>query len=77
MTNSPLSPYLIAGLGAYHVSCTGGTTCGTATRFGWNAGAGSKIAALGFKWFVEARYNRVSTTSGNFSYVPVTLGLIL
>src|SRR5215203_2086967 len=38
MVNSPISPYIIAGAGAYHLSCTGSTDCGSETRFGWNAG---------------------------------------
>lgn len=74
MTNSPLSPYLSAGAGAYRLDCSG-AGCASSTRFGWNAGAGMKIAALGAKWFVEARYHSVNVAAGSYRFVPVTLGL--
>ena len=75
MTNSPLSPYLITGLGAYRFDCTGDISCGGTTRFGWNAGLGSKIAALGLKWFVESRFHAVDADAGSVRFVPITLGL--
>ncbi len=75
MTNSPLSPYLITGLGAYHLSCSGTPTCDGFTRFGWNAGLGTKIAALGLKWFLEGRFHAVNASGGNIRFVPITLGL--
>ncbi|HJQ19300.1 MAG TPA: outer membrane beta-barrel protein [Gemmatimonadaceae bacterium] len=76
MTNSPLSPYIIAGAGAYHFQCTGGVSCGTATRFGWNGGLGTKIASLGLKWFLEGRFHFVDAEPGSVKFAPVTLGLI-
>ena len=48
MTNSPLSPYLITGAGAYRFECVGALDCGSTTRFGWNAGLGTKLFLLGF-----------------------------
>jgi hypothetical protein len=74
MTDSPLSPYLSGGLGAYRLDCSG-TACSSSTRFGWNAGLGTRIAALGAKWFVEARYHSVNVSVGSYRFVPVTLGL--
>ena len=75
MTNSPLSPFVIAGAGAYHLACSGTPSCGTSTRFGWNAGLGTKFAALGLKGFLESRFHAVNARSGNIRYVPLTLGL--
>ena len=75
MTNSPLSPYLITGAGGYRFECTGGTSCGTDTRFGWNAGLGTKLAALGAKWFVESRVHAANARTRNVRFVPLTLGL--
>lgn len=75
MTNSPLSPYLSAGAGAYRLECIGEPECTSTTKFGWNAGLGTKIAALRLKWFLESRFQAVNTESGNVRFVPVTLGL--
>lgn len=36
MTDSPMSPYLISGLGAYHTERSLGPGCDGTTRFGWN-----------------------------------------
>jgi hypothetical protein len=66
-----IAPYAITGLGAYRVDCSGGATCGADTRFGWNAGLGTRLRLLGFGSFVEARYHRTKGTS----FVPVTFGL--
>jgi opacity protein-like surface antigen len=74
MTNSPISPYLIAGLGAYRSDCSlGAVSCDAVTRFGWNAGLGARMRVLPFRTFVELRYHR---TSG-IGYVPVTVGVML
>jgi hypothetical protein len=75
MTNSALSPYVITGAGAYRFECTGDVDCGSTTRFGWNAGLGTKVATLGFKWFLESRFHAVNADAGNVRFVPLTLGL--
>jgi hypothetical protein len=71
----PLSPYLIGGAGAYNLGCTGDATCDATTRFGWNAGLGTKFAGLRLRGFIEARYHRVALEGGDVQYFPVTLGL--
>jgi hypothetical protein len=76
-TNTPFSPYLIAGAGAYRIECTGAINCGSATRFGWNAGLGTKIAILGPRLFIESRFHAVNARAGNVRFVPVTFGLSL
>ena len=75
MTNSPLSPYLIAGLGAYRTDCSL-PECGATTKFGWNVGLGSKLFVLGVRSFVEARYHRTKAGDGHLNYFPVTFGLL-
>ena len=72
---TPVSPYVITGLGAYRFACAGGASCGTSTKFGWNAGLGLKLAALGLKPFVEARFHSAAAPGGA-RYFPVTLGLV-
>ena len=75
MVNSPLSPYLIAGAGAYRFECVGDFDCGSDTRFGWNAGLGTKWAALRMKGFLESRFHAINSEGGNVRFVPVTVGL--
>jgi hypothetical protein len=75
MTNSPLSPYVITGAGAYRFECFGDVDCGSTTRFGWNAGLGTKFAALGLKGFLEARFHAVNSKAGNVRFVPLTFAL--
>jgi hypothetical protein len=73
LTDSPLSPYVSAGAGAYRLECE--PDCGDDTRFGWNAGLGTKIAALRMKWFLESRFQAITAESRNVRFVPLTLGL--
>jgi hypothetical protein len=73
---TPFSPYLIAGGGAYHLACSGGASCGATTKFGWNAGLGTKLTGLGLRTFVEARFHSVAEPGPNVRYFPVTLGLL-
>ena len=72
----PVAPYLMAGAGAYHLDCSGDDACGGTTRFGWNAGVGTRFVGLGLRGFVEARFHRVSVAGGAVQYVPVTFGLL-
>jgi hypothetical protein len=74
MTNSPLSPYLIGGVGAYRSDCSLGTaSCAAVTRFGWNAGLGTRMRVLPFGTFIEARYHRTRRSG----FVPVTVGVVM
>jgi hypothetical protein len=76
MTNSPLSPYLITGLGAYRTECSVGPGCGTTTRYGWNIGLGTKLYVLGFRSFLEARYHRTDRGDSDVHFFPVTFGVM-
>jgi hypothetical protein len=71
MTNSPLSPYVIAGWGAHWLDCS--EDCEADQRYGWNAGLGTKFN-FGLRGFLEARFHGVT---GKVRYVPITLGLTL
>jgi hypothetical protein len=76
MTNSPMSPYLISGLGAYRTECSlDVVACEATTKFGWNVGLGTKLF-VGFRSFVEARYHRTKRGDADVSYFPLTLGLM-
>jgi hypothetical protein len=70
---SRLAPYVIAGLGAYRFQCSSGGICPSATKFGWNAGVGTKLYLLGFRSFLEARYEH----AGGAGWFPVSLGFTL
>ena len=76
MTNSPMSPYLISGLGAYQTRCSGGSTCDATTRYGWNAGLGTRLALLRLRTFVEARYHRTERAGRAVHFFPLTVGLL-
>lgn len=76
MTDSPLSPYLISGVGAYRTECSLASGCDASTRYGWNAGLGTKLYILGVRSFLEARYHRTDRGDGDVHYFPVTLGLM-
>ena len=76
MTNSPLSPYLISGLGAYRTECSTGPDCDATTRYGWNVGFGTKLYVLGFRSFLEARYHRTERGERDVNFFPVTFGLM-
>jgi hypothetical protein len=76
MTNSPMSPYLISGLGANRSECSLATGCEATTRYGWNVGLGAKLHLLGFRSFIEGRYHRTERGDSDVFYFPVTFGLL-
>ena len=76
MTNSPMSPYLISGAGAYRSECSLDTECEPTTRYGWNVGLGTKLFILGFRSFLEARYHRTEIGDSDVHYFPITFGFL-
>ena len=76
MTNSPLSPYLISGLGAYRSECSLDIGCDATTEFGWNVGLGAKLFVLGFRSFLEARYHSTEHHDTDVRYFPLTIGIL-
>ncbi|HEV3483957.1 MAG TPA: outer membrane beta-barrel protein [Vicinamibacterales bacterium] len=75
MTNSPMSPYLISGLGAYRSDCSATDGCEASTRFGWNVGLGTKLY-VGFRSFIEVRYHRTARGDASVNYFPLTFGVL-
>ena len=76
MTDSPMSPFLISGLGAYRTECSADTGCDASTKYGWNVGLGTKLYSLGFRSFLEARYHRTSRAGRGVHFFPITLGVM-
>ena len=75
MASMPMvSPYLIGGLGLY--SADPGGDFDRENEFGWNIGGGLRFNLAGFGTFLEARYNRFSVEDDDFSYIPITFGIM-
>lgn len=89
---SVIRPYVIGGIGVYHVTfdgtCTGACpgfnpTADSETKVGFNAGAGATFDLSGFSTFVEARYHTIRTSCAtgtgtcSSNMVPVSVGIIL
>jgi opacity protein-like surface antigen len=81
----PISPYIIAGLGALNfknvVNTTSGDVDASKTEFAINGGAGLAFRVFGADAFVEGRLTNVYTEEGfidtsSITYVPVTFGII-
>lgn len=70
------TPYVIGGVGYYHVmdNLTGFPSA-TTNKFGYNVGAGIDFPLGVMAARVEARYNHVSLDNGSYTYVPITFGL--
>jgi hypothetical protein len=75
-TNSPMSPYLISGAGAYRSECSLDSGCEPTTRYGWNVGLGTKLFLLGFRSFLEARYHRTEIGDTDVQYFTPTFGIL-
>jgi opacity protein-like surface antigen len=84
---SGFTPYVIGGAGLYRPSagntfspcavCAQLGNSASKNDFGFNIGGGVKLPlSTSFETFVEARYNRVSITGGNLSFIPVTVGIM-
>jgi hypothetical protein len=82
---SKFHPYLIGGVGGYHVKAVGNDAAGAdgETDFGVNAGAGFDFSLGNLSAFLEARYHAVfsGTTDpetledATASFVPITIGI--
>jgi Outer membrane protein beta-barrel domain len=72
-----ISPYLIAGLGAYRTSCSNDAVCEGQVRYGWNAGLGFQLRLLGLQAFLEGRFHRTTLRGEGVHFFPVTLGFRL
>ena len=71
---SPIQPYLLLGLGAYHTDCSVG--CDSRVRYGWNYGLGAKFYFVGLRNFIEIRGHRTKSSTDDVHYFPLTLGIM-
>ena len=83
LTQSPIRPYLIGGVGVYNRRVSqdiGGTITefrslrDEQTEVGYNGGIGLAFGGLGPSFFIEARYHSVGTTPERTKFVPVVVG---
>jgi opacity protein-like surface antigen len=74
---APVSPYLIGGVGYYHIteSCTG-CSSSSDNKFGLNGGGGISFPLSGFSAFVEARYHHIFTDGSATSMIPISVGIV-
>jgi hypothetical protein len=71
-----VSPYVIAGLGAYRTACSD-DLCEAQIRYGWNAGGGFLFRVAGLQAFLEGRFHRTTIRGEDVHFFPVTLGFRL
>ena len=77
MAASPISPYLIGGLGMYQAKITNCDLCGDAeTKLGFNVGVGTKFALSGFGTFAEIRYHSIQTEGSSTTFIPISFGIM-
>jgi opacity protein-like surface antigen len=75
------SPYLLGGVGIYHVTISvtssGSTAENAETRFAWNVGGGLVYRIGGAALFVEARQVSAGAVSGfpATTFLPITAGV--
>ena len=78
---SRVKPYLLGGVGMYHVTIavTSGsvTTKNAATKFAWNLGGGTSYRLGGVAVFLEVRYINVAAVSGfhRTTFLPIAVGI--
>ena len=72
-SGSSTIPYVIAGLGLYHLSSSG--SGGSQTKFGINAGAGLEFRLTGFSVYAEGRFHDIFTSGKSGHYIPLTVGV--
>jgi opacity protein-like surface antigen len=78
-----VKPYVLAGVGVYHVTISvtsGGSTARNGeTKFAWNAGGGIIFGIRGVAVFAEARYVAVAALADlpRATFLPITAGIRL
>jgi hypothetical protein len=74
--STAVSPYLIGGIGVYHLGLSDELGGDSENDFGWNIGGGIKMPLSGFDTFIEARYNQVQTSGTSTKFIPITFGIM-
>ncbi len=78
---SRVKPYVLGGIGIYHVTiavASGGSTADNSdTRFAWNLGGGVNCGFGGFAQFLEARYVAVRAVPGfpETTFLALSVGI--
>jgi opacity protein-like surface antigen len=83
--STPVKPYLIGGLGWYHINTSASGDAGDETvtvtsdaenKLGFNVGGGIRMPLGTLDTYIEARYHFVTgLDDGNFRFVPITFGI--
>ena len=75
---STARPYLIGGLGVYHLKTSvefeGESDSDSQNKFGLNFGAGLTFNLSGFETFVETRFHSVFADESNMNFIPLSFG---
>lgn len=79
-SGAPITPYLIAGVGAYNGRASvggGGRTVSSdsETDLGINGGVGFDIPLSGIATFIEARYHTIFNEGDRTNLIPITVGI--
>jgi hypothetical protein len=77
---SLVHPYLIGGLGLYHVGANadtflGNVDLGSQTKLGLNGGVGVEFSMRGPRPFAEVRFHTVFTDGANANFIPIAVGV--
>jgi len=70
-----MRPYVLGGIGIYHVTVDVPGTTGDETRFAFGVGGGVSVGAGRARLFVEGRFVSVRESGGSTSFVPFTAGV--
>src|SRR3989454_8531120 len=68
-------PYVLGGIGVYHVKVDVPGTTADETKFAFGVGGGVSVGAGPARFFVEGRFVSVRGSGGSTSFVPVTAGV--
>src|SRR3989454_1021907 len=69
-----MRPYVLGGIGIYHVTVDVPGTTGDETRFAFGVGGGVSVGVGRARLFVEGRFVSVRESGGSTSFVPFTAG---
>ena len=75
LENSRSGPYLIGGIGLYHLGSAGGFGV-SQNDFGLNVGGGYKWQLADMSTFAEFRVHLISSTGGSTQIIPITFGVV-
>ena len=70
-----MRPYVLGGIGIYHVTVDVPGTTGDETRFAFGVGGGVSVGVGRARLFVEGRFVSVRESGGSTSFVPFTAGV--